>query len=591
MAKEIQKPKKKFPKTKSEDNKSDIKFVKSDKRRSPVDSNVKNMRRLYNRLMQKSKESKKEINKVDLVSKLLKTVNGNYAELCFKHDGCRVLQGSIKYGDKKQRAEIIKALIPHVYELVIKKYSIYLAIKMFKFAEQKEREEIINKAILPNFSKIIKSSNGQLFLNFVYDNSSPSSQKIMIDYYINKYLKISEDRLKNQNQNIINVEKSSDMIINEMQGTFDGENVKTDLKAHLEKQLEIGVHKNFLFQAFLNKVFDFLDVKTKSYISELFDDDVTEFLNNKAGIELACKIFTVASAKTRKKVIKKIKDNLKSLLSNENSILFLIKVILFNDDTKLVEKHVLKILIDCMHEEVMQNKNILKVLMNIITPFNPRVNNPYENNILQYQLDSASKKDEKKRWIENISLMINDIFQCINPNTKFFITDPSYSTLLVEVIHLLASQEEGSLDEGAASNTQMLKELLNNIYSTINIDYQNNYDDLNTTLLGEKTSHFVLNRLIKSLVKEEDMSEKMNGNVIEIIQEFLNNLWTVICNNLEGYLNTKCIFVIVSLIEAAKKIKNEHKFLNDLKKYQNLIKNKAGDKSMIAFGILNKIIS
>jgi hypothetical protein len=187
--------------------------------------------------------------------------------------------------------------------------------------------------------------------------------------------------------------------------------------------------------------------------------------------------------------------------------------------------------------------------------------------------------------------MINDIFQCINPNTKFFITDPSYSTLLVEVIHLLASQEEGSLDEGAASNTQMLKELLNNIYSTINIDYQNNYDDLNTTLLGEKTSHFVLNRLIKSLVKEEDMSEKMNGNVIEIIQEFLNNLWTVICNNLEGYLNTKCIFVIVSLIEAAKKIKNEHKFLNDLKKYQNLIKNKAGDKSMIAFGILNKIIS
>jgi pumilio family protein 6 len=586
MAKEMDKPKKKFTKTKSEDNKSDIKYVKSDKRRSPVDANVKNMRRLYNRLMQKSKESKKEINKVDLVTKILKTVSGNYAELCFKHDGCRVLQGSIKYGDKKQRAEIIKALVPHVYELVIKKYSIYLAIKMFKFAEQKEREEIINKAILPNFSKMIKSSNGQLFLNFVYDNSSPASQKIMIDYYINKYLKISEERLKNQNQNMISQENSNEMIINEMQGTFDGENVKTDLKAHLEKQLEIGVHKNFLFQAFLNKIFDYLDVKTKSYISELFDDDLTEFLNNKAGIELACKIFTVASAKTRKKVIKKVKDNLKSLLSNENSVLFLIKLILFNDDTKLVEKHVLKILIDQMHEEVMQNKNILKVLMNILSPFNPRVNNPYENSILQYQLDSASKKDEKKRWLENISLMINDIFHCINPNTKFFLTDPSYSALLLEVIHLLASQEQGSNEEGAYSNSQMLKELLDGVYSTVNIDYQSNYDDLNVTLLGEKTSHFVLNRLIKSLVKDEERQ----GDKLEIVEEFLINLWNVISNNLEGYLNTKCIFVIVSIIEAAKKIKREEKFINDLRKFNSLIKTKAGDKTMIGFGILNKII-
>ncbi len=598
MAKDLEKASgKKFQKNEkgnkfnnsNKDYSSGIKFVKSEKRRSPVDGNVKNMRRLYNKLMQKSKESKKEINKVEIVSKLMKTINGNYSELCFKHDGCRALQGSIKYGDKKQRAEIIKALIPHVYDLVIKKYSIYLAIKMFKYAEPKQREEIIAQAVMPKFSKLMKAANGQMFLNFVYDNCALPSQKALVNHYINKYLKISEERLKTQNENIISTEeiKSNDMIINEKQGTFDGDNVKTDLKAHLEKQLEVTVHKSFIFQAFLNKIFDYLDAKTKAYISELFDDDLTEFLSNKAGVELACKIFTVASAKTRKKVVKKIKDNIKTLLSNETSLLFFIKIILFNDDTKLVEKYVLKPLIEQMHEEVMQNKNILKVLMNIVTPFNPRVNNPYENNILQYKIDSASKKDERKRWGENISLMLNDTFHCVNPNTKFFITDASYSALLIELVHLLAWEEQGSEEEGAASNTEMLKELLGSIYSTVNIDFQNNFDDLNSTLLAEKTSHFVLNRIVKSLMK----GENMNAAKEEIVFDFLKKLWSVVNKNMEGYLTTKGIFVIVSVLEAAKKIKKEKQFLADLKKFNNLINTKASEKDMVGFGIFNKIIT
>lgn len=85
--------------------------------------------------MQKFKESKKEIDKVEIVSKILKTINENFSELW--QDDCRVLQGSIKYVDSNQRRLIIKALVPHVYNLVIKKYPIYLAIKMLKFAEQK----------------------------------------------------------------------------------------------------------------------------------------------------------------------------------------------------------------------------------------------------------------------------------------------------------------------------------------------------------------------------------------------------------------------------------------------------------------------
>jgi len=61
-----------------------------------------------------------------------------------------------------------------------------------------------------------------------------------------------------------------------------------------------------------------------------------------------------------------------SILSNETSILFIIKIILFCDDTKIVEKHILQVLVEQLNEQLMQNKNLLKIFMNIIHPFNTK---------------------------------------------------------------------------------------------------------------------------------------------------------------------------------------------------------------------------
>lgn len=557
-----------------------IKFVKGERRRKPVDENTKNMRRLYNRLMQKpsQKQGQKETNKADIVKRIMKAVNENYGEICFKHDGCRVLQGCIKYGDKKQRHEIIKHLIPHIYDLITKKYSIYLAIKIFKFAEHSQREEILNKCIYPNFSKLMKNGNGQMFINFAFDNVTFSMQNHMIDYYIKHFLKISEDRLNltdnknNSNSKSDPTDPSNDVIIFEKQGTFDQENVRNDLKAHLEKQLEKGVHKTFIFQGFLNKVFDLMDSKTKAYITELFDDDTHEFLNNRHGIELSCKIFTVASAKTRKKIIKKLKDSVKTLLSNDLSVIYLIKVILFNDDTKLVEKYLLKSLVELMNEEIMQNKNLLKIFINIISPFNPRVNNQYENKTLQYKVDSSSKKDDNKRTEELISLVLEDIFRIVNLNNKFFVTDNLCSNLLLELIAYLKKHD---------SDGEKLKELLKNLLYLIEIDYKNNFDYLEATLLADKTSHFVINKLIKTILSD-------SSDLTESQVAFFKGLTGVLLNNLEGFLNTKAIFIVVTLVENEKTKKYIEK---DLKKLKNLITEKSEEKDMIGFQLLNKSLN
>jgi hypothetical protein len=81
----------------------------------------------------------------------------------------------------------------------------------------------------------------------------------------------SEINNDNNNSNIIKTSKNI---------SFELETIKESLKTHIEKQLEQGIHKNFIFQGFLSKIFDNLDSNTQIYLSELFDDDFFPCLGN-----------------------------------------------------------------------------------------------------------------------------------------------------------------------------------------------------------------------------------------------------------------------------------------------------------------------
>jgi pumilio family protein 6 len=562
-----------------------IKMVPGDRRRYTVDENTKNMRRLYNRLMEKGNsnskgknnrnKNRKPVDKTNIVANIMKALDNNYSEVCFKHDGCRVLQGCIKYGNKNQRSEIIKALRKHLYELILKKYSIYLAVKMLKFSDNKEREELVRESILPNLIKLIKNENGKAFLNYAFSNLTINLQNELIEYYINSFLKIPEEKLKNlknqentlQSNNAMDID---DNVIVERVGTYDQENVRESLKNHLEKQLEKGVHKNYIFQSFLNRIFDFLDTKTKIYISELFDDDIHEFIQWKSGIELCCKLFTVANAKTRKKIIKKIKDNIPTIMSNDNSIVLLIKIILFNDDTKIVNKHILQTLLPTLNDEFLENKRIVRIFINILHPNDNKVNTPSEQKIISYKDDNSSKKDDIKRQDELIHYIWEHVFNLVNVNLKFCLGDNFYSNLLLSLLQILDKNEFN----------EKLKEILKNLSDILNIDYKSNGDQIENCLLADRNVHFIINKLLKNLMEKEGNSD------VKI--EFYSALVEILKKDLEKFLDSKAIFVIIKLAE-----NEQSKSLLDklLKKYKTKINEKAQEKELVGYQILSKIIS
>ena len=109
--------------------KGGIKMVRGNRKVKTVSEGTKTLRQLYNKLMSKDK---KAANKIDIINKVLKQIDGNFSEVCFKHDGCRVLQGSLKYGSNDQRKTIINKLMPLLYDIINGKYSIFLSQKIFK---------------------------------------------------------------------------------------------------------------------------------------------------------------------------------------------------------------------------------------------------------------------------------------------------------------------------------------------------------------------------------------------------------------------------------------------------------------------------
>jgi len=568
------------------------------KQRREIDEPTKNLRRLYNKLMIKETKKTKKYgeDKPALIAKIMKLIGNNYAEYCFKHDTCRILQGSIKFGNEAQRAEIIQALKPQVLSLIMKKYSIYLAVKIMKFADNEAKEDILKNQIFPHFSKLLKNPNGQVFMNFMYKNSNATIQKMLTDYYYKSYLKMSLNYLT-ENVDKKNVQvAASESIIVEKSTTYMGDQIVQTMKEHIEKQLERTVHKTYIFQTVLNEIFDLFDTRTKVYISEIFDDDFNDFLFYKNGVTIACKMFTVAQPKTRKKVLKNLKkitiatveadgegegtepatpstgeELLANLFGSEVTAVFIIKVILSFDDTKLLGKYILKPLIPLIRDQLLYNKVAPKIILNILQLYNTKANHPHEQAIIAYNTDSSSKKDDLKRQEEIWAIMGNDIHEILTQDdiVKKMLLDNNLSNLLLDLITFYTM----NIDHFKAN----LEGLLTVVNRVILEDFKQNGTD--KCILADKVGHYNVNKVMKKVFDECSCNTIKNS--------FVEGLCNVFKMDLRGFLDTKAVFIIVRIVEN-ESVKAH--MIENLAKHKKYIVTMANEKNLVGFQYLNKVI-
>ena len=538
------------------------------KRRRELNSETLDLRRLYNKLM-----LKKDNNKPEIIKKILNIVKDNFKEYAYKHDGCRVLQGSIKYGTKEQRSLLIKNLKEIIYELSTKKYSIFLAIKIWKYAEKEQQQEILN-SLLAKLSLLVKSPSGEMFLNYVFSNSISKFQELMIETYLKFILKLDLEELKKVHEDDLqsqpkvadsqqNKETENTMEIDDEENeeekeeeekeekgnilvkkseTYQSGNLKEKIKKIMENILEKGLHRNFIFHATLSKIFDFFSQDTKAYLSELFDDDFEVFLNSKSSIEIAMRLYTVASTKTKKKIIKKVfkEDWANSLLANDFNFLLLSKIFLSTDDTKLTIKQIMKPLI--AYADSVDYKVIVKVFHGVLSPNRFSTGVGSVSSLLNYTTDASSKKDLNKIQLEILLSLKEKLVNLLELHSEHFLKDKELSFFLLDLIEFLTTVK----DEETES---LLKSVLEKLVTYLEFDYKHNQEKL----ILDNNGHMIIGKLIKSLVKKREKTDA------EYISSFITRIIGIMKTDLEGFLATKGVFLVLNIFE-------DSQYTNEIKK-------------------------
>ena len=579
-------------KKKNDSKKDGIKYVKDKKHQ--IDSTTKEIRSLYNRLMQNNKSDKSS-----LVKKVLSIIGGKFENYCYKHDGCRVLQGCLKYGTKEQKKNLIDELLPFLFKIILGKYSIYLSGKIFKYADNEQKNKILEEVIKPNFKELLKYSGGITFTKLIFSYSTSNYQDELVDLYIKDYFKIPLEKIKllkdikneqtktnkeddkNEDEEMDDEEKNkkkknkdkkeNNIIIDSSQkNNVEAEDIATKIKEHLDKQLEKNINKNFIFHGFLNKIFDYLDEKTQIYITELFDDDIASFMDSNYGFELLMKMYSISSAKTRKKIIRFARDNMEEYLSNEKGTCFITKIILFTDDTVIINKTFINSIIDKLNENILENKNCLKIIWNILYPFNKKCNNVQQQTLLSYSSPNSNKKSLEKRQSELLPNIFEKIFKIVNYDIKLFMKDLLYSNFLTDFLEYLLTKKE----------IEKLETLINRIASYIEEDYKNNKDTLDNCILSDRIGHITIKRILKDLNNSEGEAKKYEITFAEKIAYILKS-------EMDKFLKSKAIFIILQLMENKS---TQHLLNKELKKFKGeIMKNKDNDK-MKGMQLLAKII-
>ena len=116
------------------------------------------------------KVSKEE--KSALVKESIDLIGPKFDELLFKHDGCRILQALLKYGNKEQKCKIIESLKEHYLHIMSQKYSHYLASKAYLRAPLPEQRQYFRTLVTSEINKHIIHAYSSEVIEYIYSLST-----------------------------------------------------------------------------------------------------------------------------------------------------------------------------------------------------------------------------------------------------------------------------------------------------------------------------------------------------------------------------------------------------------------------------------
>ncbi|GIX63838.1 puf family RNA-binding protein [Babesia caballi] len=473
------------------------KKVKSEPKKSKEEEK-KELNKLYSRLL--VDHSKQDVVKSTISVLLQKIGSGNYSTLANKRHVSRILQACLKYGDTSVRSTIFQRVKTDFTLVNLNAHSARFLVKLFHYCNV-EVKAFLREAFFSDRNKgLLFSRYGSDVMDVMYQKLKNKEQLSVLRLYtLSNFLLLEEEAMRkldavgslNQFIAVIDASESRSSCLEKLRSSV--------LKMVDKAQLTASLSHDLLF------VYWKLTDNKGEMISQLYKV-FGQLLSTRNGNAVLCDLFGYADKKMRKAMLKGLRTDFPEAAYNQINVSFLIKAILCTDDTKLS--------IDCL----------LKPLQDELQKL---VSHPYGHLFVTAILDpprglesATSLKDPVSRQAELQAYLLPllvDLFRSIQ--LREVIENKFASQVLMGTLR--ASGDAAILD----SIVEAVKEDIEEEMALLH-----NIDTL---------------KFIQALVKKP-------GETLTKLRPY-RELWPVVKLKANRILVSKCVFLLVDILEAAMK--------------------------------------
>lgn len=254
-------------------------------------------------------------------------------DLVLKHDALRVVQTLVKYSPQERRDKIVTALKGHFYDLATSAYGKYLLVKLLHYGLKNAKQMVINE-LHGKLRKLMRHREGAYVVEdlFVLYLTQAQRKQMMREFWGSEYAVFKE---LGQDQTVVDVIHSllekKHLIMTNLYGTISA----SVNKGSTGFQILHAAMKEYV--ACLVDDVEANNSQIREFV-ELLQEQVAELIHTPEGLDVACTLIALATAKERRNIVKHLKLHAADMVKNEHGNLVLITLYMVTDDTVMLTK-------------------------------------------------------------------------------------------------------------------------------------------------------------------------------------------------------------------------------------------------------------
>ncbi|CDW78334.1 pumilio domain-containing protein kiaa0020 homolog [Stylonychia lemnae] len=498
------------------------------RQKQKVSDLIKKLRVNYNKLIIKNRDKRMEKGeKCELVKECIELIGLKFEELLYKHDGCRILQALLKYGNKEQKTKVVESIKPHYLHVMSQKYSHYLASKAYLHAPMPEQKQYFRTTVTTEINKYIIHAYASEVIEYIYGLSTDQEKREMVfSFYGNYFLllkEVEEDGINTKNITLKEFLDKKPQLADQ---------ILHKLEKVSQKVVEKGLTRHTIVQAILYDFFKTAkDVERLKNIADSLKEALPTLLASYKGLYVACACFNLLDAKDRKTVIKSLKDVLNEMLTNKISHLFVIHILNNLDDTQLAKKKIITEILKNI-DEFISDKYYQQVIIGVLQPRSKRYFIAEELEAFEALKEhTSSKKPEEVRRAELLKCLLKPLEAFFEENLSYYLLEINKNQVLKCVLQCIIEVGCG------VEHQDLIDEMFRQAIKKEAYEKEGGEKGI---LLGHQDLHRVLKELVKQEREQEDTKETLT---------FSNTIGSVLLKNFDDVIRSRAVFILLELIE------------------------------------------